>query len=136
MLTMAKTDEHDNPASLDRVLTMLDGDVRLRDIDGNEVVLSADVVEAFQVAVAEMLSHSTADLTTQEAAKLIGVSRPTLIRLLDTGAIPFRRTHGTRGHRRISRHDALAYLRADLDRRRRALDILAEDAEAFGFYDD
>ncbi len=136
MLSMAKTDEPDNPASLDRVLTMLDGDVRLRDIEGNEVVLSADVVEAFQVAVAEMLAHGTADLTTQEAAKLIGVSRPTLIRLLDTGAIPFRRTHGTRGHRRILRRDALDYLRADLDRRRRALDILAEDAEAFGFYDD
>lgn len=133
---MAKTDGHDTPASLDRVLTMLDGDVRLRDIDGNEVVLSADVIEAFQVAVAEMLSHSTTDLTTQEAAKLIGVSRPTLIRLLDTGALPFRRTHGTRGHRRISRRDALDYLRADLERRRRALDVLAEDAEAFGFYDD
>jgi excisionase family DNA binding protein len=133
---MAYTDEHDSPASLDRVLTMLDGDVRLRDIDGNEVVLSADVVEAFQLAVAEMLSHKTADLTTQEAAKLVGVSRPTLIRLLDTGAIPFRRTHSPRGHRRIARRDALDYLRADLERRRRALDILAEDAEAFGFYDD
>ncbi len=68
---------------------MLDGDVRLRDMDGNELVLSADLIEAFQAAVAEMLSHSTSDLTTQEAAKLIGVSRPTLIRLLDTGAIPF-----------------------------------------------
>lgn len=133
---MAHTDEQDRSASLDRVLAMLDGGVRLRDIDGNEVVLRADVVEAFQVAVAEMLSHSTTDLTTQEAAKLIGVSRPTLIRLLDSGAIPFRRTHGTQGHRRISRRDALDYLRADLDRRRRALDILAEDAEAFGFYDD
>jgi excisionase family DNA binding protein len=136
MLSMAKTDKHDNPASLDRVLTILDGDVRLRDIEGNEVVLSADVVEAFQMAVAEMLSHSTADLTTQEAAKLVGVSRPTLIRLLDTGAIPFRRTHGALGHRRILRRDALDYLRADLDRRRRALDTLAEDAAAFGFYDD
>lgn len=136
MRCMAHTEEHNGPASLDRVLTMLDGNVRLRDHDGNELALSADVVEAFQVAVAEMLSHSTADLTTQEAAKLIGVSRPTLIRLLDTGAIPFRRTHCTRGHRRIARRATLDYLRADIEQRRRALDILAVEADAFGFYGD
>ena len=81
------------------------------------------------------LQTIASELTTQEAARLIGVSRPTLIRLLDTGAVPFRRTNGTHGHRRIARRDALAYLRADLQRRRHALDELAADADAFGFFD-
>ena len=120
---------------LDELLTMLDSDTRLVDADGHEIALGEDVAEAFQAAIAEMRVRDTDELTTQEAARLIGVSRPTLIRLLDTGAVAFRRTNGTHGHRRISRRDALAYLRADLERRRRALDELAADAEAFGFFD-
>ena len=120
---------------LDELLTMLDSDTRLVDADGHEIALGEDVAEAFQAAIAEMRVRDTDELTTQEAARLIGVSRPTLIRLLDTGAVAFRRTNGTHGHRRISRRDALAYLRADVERRRRALDELAADAEAFGFFD-
>ena len=120
---------------LDELLTMLDSDTRLVDADGHEIALGEDVAEAFQAAIAEMRVRDTDELTTQEAARLIGVSRPTLIRLLDTGAVAFRRTNGTHGHRRIPRRDALAYLRADLERRRRALDELAADAEAFGFFD-
>jgi excisionase family DNA binding protein len=127
---MANTDQ------LEALLTLLGGDVRLVDNSGHEVELGAEVVEAFQAAVAEMLAHEANDLTTQEAAKLIGVSRPTLIRLLDTGKLPYRRTNGDHGHRRIPRRAALDYLRADLERRRQALDVLAADAEALGFFDD
>jgi excisionase family DNA binding protein len=122
-------------AQLDELLTMLDADARLVDADGREIALGEDVAEAFQAAIAEMLAADTDDLTTQQAARLIGVSRPTLIRLLDHGALAYRRTNGTSGHRRISRRDALAYLRADLQRRRDALDELAADAEAFGLFD-
>ena len=120
---------------LDELLAMLDADTRLVDADGHEIALGEDVAEAFQAAIAEMRVRDTDELTTQQAARLIGVSRPTLIRLLDTGAVAFRRTNGTHGHRRISRRDALGYLRADLQRRRQALDELAADAEAFGFVD-
>ena len=127
---MANTDQ------LEELLTLLGGEVRLVDTSGHEVELGAEVVEAFQAAVAEMLAHEANDLTTQEAAKLIGISRPTLIRLLDTGKLPYRRTNGDHGHRRIPRRAALDYLRADLDRRRQALDLLAADAEALGFFDD
>lgn len=121
---------------LEALMSLLDGDVRLIDRSGHEVALSSDVVEAFATAVAEMLAHEANELTTAEAAKLIGVSRPTLIRLLDSGAIAYRRTHGEHGHRRISRRAALDYLRADLARRHQALDALAADAEEFGFFDE
>ncbi len=125
-----------NTGELEALLRFLGGGVRLVDALGNEVALRADVVEAFQAAVAEMLVHDANDLTTEEAAKLIGVSRPTLIRLLDTGKLPYRRTNGDHGHRRIPRRAALDYLRADLERRRHALDVLAADAEALSFFDD
>ena len=125
-----------NTGELEELLTLLGGGVRLVDTHGHEVELGADVVEAFQAAVAEMLVHEANDLTTEEAARLIGVSRPTLIRLLDSGKLPYRRTNGDHGHRRIPRRAALYYLRADLQRRRQALDELAADAEALGFFDD
>jgi excisionase family DNA binding protein len=125
-----------NTDQLEELLTLLGGDVRLVDTRGHAIELGSDVAEAFQAAVADMLAHEVADLTTEEAAKLIGVSRPTLIRLLDSGKLPHRRTNGEHGHRRIPRRAALDYLRADLERRRQALDDLAADAEALGFFDD
>ena len=132
---MGRTTAPSKPATLDELTQLLDSDARLVDRRGRQLILSTDVVEAFQGAIAELRSHGSDDLTTQESAKLLGVSRPTLIRLLDTGVLPYRRTNGDKGHRRIRRRDALAYLHADLERRRRALDELAADADAFGFFE-
>jgi len=58
-------------------------------------------------------------LTTQKAADLLGVSRPTVIKLLDDGQIPFTRA-GT--HRRIRLDDVLAHR----ERRREAQDAALE----------
>ena len=102
---------------------------------GHEVLLRA-LARLFDLDWHLTIAGEARDLTTEEAAKLIGVSRPTLIRLLDSGAIPYRRTNGDQGHRRISRRAVLDHLRVDLARRRQALDELAADAEAFGFFDE
>jgi excisionase family DNA binding protein len=68
-----------------------------------------------------------AELTTQEAADILGVSRPYFVKLLESGAIPYRKV-GTR--RRVRYEDVLNYKNQIDEKRRQTLDELVAEAQA------
>jgi excisionase family DNA binding protein len=79
--------------------------------------------------VAVMPAH--AELTTQQAADMLNVSRPYLIKLVDDGAIEYRKV-GT--HRRIQAASVRKHLRQmELDSKK-AADELTELTEELGLY--
>jgi excisionase family DNA binding protein len=71
-------------------------------------------------------------LTTQEAADLLGISRPTLVRLLTDGQIPYEQRGS---HRRITLAHAMAYQDRMRRERREALDRMALEGQAAGMYE-
>ncbi|HEY2356594.1 MAG TPA: helix-turn-helix domain-containing protein [Phenylobacterium sp.] len=106
--------------------------------DGEAVELSPKLIAVLQAAAGMVASGAgvavlaaDADLTSQKAADVLGVSRQFMVRLLDRGDIP---SFKVGAHRRVKAAD-LAEYRARRDRDRRStLDMLTADAEADGGY--
>jgi len=70
-----------------------------------------------------------AELTTQEAADMLNMSRPSLIQLLEEGKVEYRRV-GT--HRRVRFEALMKYKRQADELRRKALDELAAYDQELG----
>ena len=85
------------------------------------------VVRAMRQGKAITVAPQSQRLTTQQAADFLGVSRPTLVKLLETGKIPFERPSGSR-HRRVQLRDVLDYQGRRRTERVEALDELTRTA--------
>ena len=88
-------------------------------------------VEALLTAYAEGQAPSVLapadELTTQEAADLLGLSRPTVVKMMDDGRLPF---HKPGAHRRVRRADLMAFQEMLRRERRDALAALSKAGQA------
>ena len=108
--------------------------LRVRDAGEEETIeLPAGAVSLLQAILEDMASGravtivpQNAELTTQQAADFLNVSRPFLVQLLEQKKLPFRMV-GT--HRRIRFEDVLRYKENTDAERRKVLDQLATEAQ-------
>ena len=106
--------------------------------DGERVALPDEIYRVLTIVVDEMKSGHAITITphsqrisTQEAADLLGLSRPTLVKLLETGEIAYEQPGR---HRRVLLSDIVKYReekhRAAMD----TLDTLTSEASGAGLY--
>lgn len=110
---------------------------RLRVIDGDgeiEVPVSAlrmlvDILANMAEGNAVSIVPIHAELTTQQAADFLSVSRPYLVGLVERGMLPH---HKVGTHRRIFFRDLLDYRKQSMSQSKAALDALADQAQKLG----
>ena len=88
-----------------------------------------NILEAMAAGQGVSIIPENAELTTVQAASVLNVSRPYLIKLLAEKAIPHRKVGK---HRRILMEDVMTYKRQTDQEREAILDQLAQDAQEEG----
>lgn len=125
---------------LDEALARAHGGAVLRSPSGQELSLPHSVYRVLEQVVHEMARGNAvrvlpvkAELSTQQAADLLNVSRPHLVKLLERGELPFHRA-GT--HRRVVLEDLLVYKEGRDRERLEALDDITRVSDELGLYDE
>lgn len=98
-------------------------------LPGYAINLLLDILTEMSKGNAITVMPIHAELSTQETAELLNVSRPHLVELLEQGKIPFRKV-GT--HRRVLAKDVFDYKQRIDEDRLKALDELAAQAQELG----
>lgn len=107
--------------------------------DGEEIVIPESVYFVLRHVIHLMASGRAVslvplehELTTQEAADLLNVSRPFLVKLLEQRKIPYIKVGS---HRRIRFEDLMAYKQQREQERRQCLKELTQFSQDEGFYE-
>lgn len=98
-------------------------------LPGHVMQLLLDIVSEMAKGNAISLVPIHHELSTQEAANLLNVSRPHLVSLLESNELPFRKVGA---HRRVMAQDVLAYKEKIHAKRSEALDALTELSQELG----
>jgi excisionase family DNA binding protein len=124
---------------LEHILNHENSQLKLVAANDEEMTIPDSVLRVLRQVVQAMASDKNVsivtynpELTTQQAADLLNVSRPYLIKLLEQGELPYILV-GT--HRRVKFEDLIKYKQQRDTKRRELLQELIEISEEAGLYD-
>jgi excisionase family DNA binding protein len=103
-----------------------DGLTESVELPAQAVLLLVDMLEHLAAGNGVSIVPIQAELTTQQAADMLNVSRPFLIGLLERGDMPF---HKVGTHRRVRYGDLIAYRQREHEARHQVLDDLVRQAQ-------
>ncbi len=135
------TNENEQPAirRIEQVLAQQQSTPKLVGPDGTEIELPFSVFQILKQVIYHLLRGRAVsivpinkELTTQEAADILNISRPYLVKLLEAGQIPFTKVGS---HRRVRFSDVLAYQKQRENERKQALAEIAHISEDAELYD-
>jgi len=96
------------------------------ELPAGAVALLMEILEAIAAGRGVTIIPENAELSTVQAAEVLNVSRPFLIKLLEDGSIPHRKVGK---HRRVRMEDVMSYKAAIDNDREAVLDELAAEAQ-------
>ncbi|KAB8286758.1 excisionase family protein [Bifidobacterium ramosum] len=105
--------------------TTTKGVAQLSDGKGNVLELTPEEYERAREAVLNVAGQAAEHITTGDAAKILGVSRRTVMRILDGGLIPYTRL-GSKTYRYMKLDDVLEYKKRSEHERKAAMDEIHE----------
>jgi excisionase family DNA binding protein len=137
---MAQEQEQSSIKHLESILQLEGSQPKLVGANGEEITIPNSVYKVLRQAVHAMalgkaisIFPQERELTTQQAADFLNVSRPYIIKLLEQGEIPYI-TVGT--HRRIRFDDLMKYKQQRDAKRSQLLQEMIDISEEAGLYDD
>ncbi|OUL18879.1 DNA-binding protein [Nostoc sp. RF31YmG] len=124
---------------LERILRVPGSEAKLVGPNGEQIIIPDSLYQVLRQVVHAMASGQAIsivpqerELTTQQAADFLNVSRPYLIKLLEQNAIPYM-TVGT--HRRVRFEDLMSYKQQRDMKRDQFLTELTQMSQEAGFYE-
>jgi excisionase family DNA binding protein len=103
--------------------------VLVKELPDSVLLLVKEILAQVALGNAVSLSAMPRELTTQQAATVLGVSRPFVIKLLEQGELAYRKVGS---HRRIAFEEVLAHQERSKVGRFATIDALIADAQELG----
>lgn len=98
----------------------------------NALVLLSEILEEISKGRPVSIMPIAAEFTTQAAAEFLGCSRPHLVKLLESGKIPFVKVGK---HRRVQFEDLVKYRNEMKDKQKKLIIDMMKSDEELGLYD-
>lgn len=136
---MAQKQEANSIRQLEHILSLQGSSAKLVGVNGEAITIPESVYQVLRQVVHAMalgqaisIAPQEHEMTTQQAADILNVSRPYLIKLLEQEAIPYIKVGS---HRRIRYQDLITYKQQRDTKHSNCLDELIQESQDMGFYE-